>query len=206
MIHELRIYDIAPGALARYIELAETQVPRARGDRFGRLVGFWRAASGSRDRVFHVWEYESLDDRQAGRDALFRERPWLDDFIAHVWPIIVEQRVVFLAPRGTITKPAAGTSHLYELRTTHARTGHPGALADALAGHPAGAGEARVACWTGIAPWPNSVVELFAHPAAAPQVAQVETLVPVPAADGGAALSRSAHAEWLVPIAISPLC
>lgn len=205
MIHELRLYDLAPGMLPRYLDLAEKQVPIARGDRFGRLVGFWTAAAGNPERVLHVWEYDSLDARQAGRDALFRERAWLDDFIAHVWPIIDRQQVVFLEPRGPMRPPTTGT-HLYELRTTHARTGTPKQTHDALAAQALRAGTTRVAGWTGIAPWPNSVVELFAH---ADTAAVMKAHARAPAgrdpATAEAVAGTRIDTEWLVPIAISPL-
>jgi hypothetical protein len=203
MIHELRIYTLKPGKLNEYLHLAETKVNSTRGDRFGRLVGFWYSDFGVQNRVFHIWEYADLNARQQGRIDLFQEQRWLTEFIAHVWPIIELQEVYFLELQSRFVAPAT-QRNVYEMKFMHARTGYPKELAQASSALPLPAGSTRVVQYTGISPLPNQVIEIVAHQNLAARLALTQRSVAVREFLEEQEIAQT-RSELLLPIEISPL-
>lgn len=164
MIHEWRIYTLDPARVEEYLALAAGAGLRIRGERSGRLIGFWRAASGTLDQVHHVWEYESLDARQRQRAALLADPAWASDFLAQALPIITAQAVAFLEPLQAVAPPAA-PGRKWICRRYVCRPGQTARFAAGLQRQENGPRH----LWAAIAPDPNMVIELAPHdPSAGP--------------------------------------
>lgn len=163
VIHEYRTYTLHPGQLERYLELAETVVQPIRQDRYGRLVGFWYSEFGSLHQVHHVWEYPSLDRRQADRKDLFERSDWMNEFIAHAWPTMQIQEVRFMIPAQPYNE-VAGTHQLYEARIYRTVVGKFKEGVEAVRARPLAAGATRVGLWRCETPQPNEVCEIVAYP------------------------------------------
>jgi NIPSNAP len=98
MIHELRTYTLHPGKLADYIYLWETVGWPARGHRYGTLLGFWTGEFGELNRVFHIWQFDGLDERTAVRGRMMRDDRWVKEFLPAAVPMIARQESVILTP------------------------------------------------------------------------------------------------------------
>jgi len=98
MIHELRIYTLAQGALREYIELQQALARPIRGDRYGKLLEYWTAMSGESSRVVHLWEYTSFEERLRLRAELAANPRWKDEYSPRSHPLIERQENVVLVP------------------------------------------------------------------------------------------------------------
>lgn len=162
MIHEYRTYTIHPGQLARYLDLANRKVVSVRGERYGRLVGFWWSEFGTYNQVHHIWEYSSLDSRQSLRKELAVNRDWADGFLAGAWPTMQVQYVRFMVPHTPVVPPTV-RSLAYEARIYGTTPGHFTEVANAVAERPRGEGAHLVAVYNSETPQPNEVCELVAY-------------------------------------------
>lgn len=90
MIHELRAYDLVPGKGPAYLELF-----RKAGVQYVTrhlpMGGYWMTDSGSLNRIYHLWIYESLDERLACRAGLAGDADWNEGFVPRGFPLIVAQ-------------------------------------------------------------------------------------------------------------------
>lgn len=91
MIHELRAYDLKPGAGPAYLSLFLRQGIGA-VTRHLPLAGYWLTDTGALNRLYHLWIYENLQERAAARIALAADRDWVEGFVPHGFPMIVTQR------------------------------------------------------------------------------------------------------------------
>lgn len=98
MIHELRIYTLAQGALSEYIELQRELARPIRGDRYGKLLEYWTAMSGESGRVVHLWEYASFEERLRLRAELAANPRWKEEYSPYSHPLIERQENVVLMP------------------------------------------------------------------------------------------------------------
>lgn len=169
MVDELRIYTLRPGAMAAYMDLAARVAVPVRGDRYGRLLGFWANEVGAANSVVNLWQHEDLQTRKALRQALEALPAWRDDYLAGVRPLMLRQVVRFLDAVLPLSAPATTGPHVFELRLFRARAGEAGALADALA---MDAEPGLVGLWTTFAGPINEVVQMLAHPDPAARLAR----------------------------------
>lgn len=129
MIHELRTYTLVPGKQAEYLKLnAEVGRP-IRGDAYGKLEGSWTTEFGVLNRFVHLWNYQSLDERDRLRAELAKKDAWTTQYLPKIRPLIVAQENKFLSPQLPLTPPAE-PGNLYELRWYRA---HPGRAGEWLA-------------------------------------------------------------------------
>jgi hypothetical protein len=165
MIHELRTYTLHPGKLGQYLDhVANLAVP-IRGDRFGKLLGYWSTELGTLNQVVHLWEHADFAARTAARAALAKHERWVTEYLPATVPSLLRQETMILIPVDWYPfRPASGMG-VYELRSYRA---HPGKAAEWL-GHFREAMPARqkysspVAVWsTEIGPL-NTVVHLWGY-------------------------------------------
>ncbi|HEV7267891.1 MAG TPA: NIPSNAP family protein [Falsiroseomonas sp.] len=175
MVDELRVYTLRPGAMARYMTLAETVAVPLRGDRFGVLLGFWAGEVGAANSVFNLWRHEDLETRRRRRLELEALPAWREQYLAAVRPLMLRQVVRFLDATLPLMAPPAA-AHLYEMRMLRTRAGEAAALARAMAARP---DPGTLGIWTTSAGPINEVVQLLAHADAAERLA-----ASVHAADG----------------------
>lgn len=164
MIFELRTYTLYPGKLPEYLHLAKTIGRPVRGNDYGVCHAYWTSDYGMVDQVWHLWSFESLDDRTRQRAKLAKMNRWMVDYGGQVLPILQRQEIRFLNPVSSLNPPAPGG--LFELRLNHMKPGCARPWLNAVFGKE-GAGNApapHVGLWVGEAPQPNEVVELLAYP------------------------------------------
>lgn len=120
MIHELRIYTLAPGTQPSFLAHAQEVGMRVRGQKYGRLEGYWTSEFGTLNQVFHLWSFPGLDERARLLGELGRIEEWTRDYLPKARSMILTQETSILAPALPIDAPAEAPN-LYELRryTTH---------------------------------------------------------------------------------------
>jgi hypothetical protein len=125
VIHELRTYAVQPGRLAEYVDKSGAIGRPIRGDRFGKLVGYFTTELGPLNRVVHFWEYEDLAARTAARAGLAQEPRWTQEYLPVSGPLLQEQDNTILVPvEWYPLRPSSGMG-VYELRVYRL---HPGRL------------------------------------------------------------------------------
>ena len=63
MVYELRCYTLSPGKMPEYLKAAETIGRPARGQNFGVNHGYWTAEFGALNQIWHLWKYDSYEER-----------------------------------------------------------------------------------------------------------------------------------------------
>lgn len=123
MIHELRTYTVKSGRAGEYAEQSGALGRPIRGDRYGRLVGYWTSDIGPLNQVVHLWEYADLAARAAARAGLARNERWVTEYLPVSAPLLETQENMILVPADWYPlRPATGMG-VYELRVYRA---HPG--------------------------------------------------------------------------------
>jgi hypothetical protein len=156
MVDELRIYTLRPGAMARYLELAETVAVPIRGDRHGVLLGFWGGEVGAANTVFNLWRHESLETRKQVRATLETLPDWRARYLAAVRPLMLRQVVRFMDEVVPLGRASSG---LYEMRLIRCVAGSAGELSRAMAEEPEAG---QIGLWLTTAGPINEVVQLLA--------------------------------------------
>lgn len=91
MIYELRAYDLVPGKGPEYLD-----VFRKNGVQYVTrhlpMGGYWLTDSGALNRLYHLWIYESLEERLLCRAGLAGDAEWNEGFVPKGFPLIVSQR------------------------------------------------------------------------------------------------------------------
>ncbi len=209
VVDELRIYTLRPGAMPRYMDLAEKVAVPVRGDSCGTLLGFWGNEVGAANAVVNLWRHEDLETRKRLRAALEANPAWREQYLTGVRPLMLRQVVRFMDAVVPLAAPASGPAsgpvtphpHLYEQRLFRARAGEAGALAEALARD---AEPGQIAVWLTFAGPINEVVQLLAHPDPAARLARSLC------GEEGAMVRHAARIEevetsFMLPAAHSPL-
>jgi hypothetical protein len=212
MIHELRTYTTHPGRAGEYAELSGSIGRPIRGDRFGRLIGYFTSDLGSLNQVVHLWEYADLAARAAARAALAQDERWRTEYLPRSTPLLQAQENMILNPADWYPlRPPSGDGHVYELRVYRL---HPGKVAEWMgifrAGLPAREKHAApVALWsTEIGPL-NTVAHLWAYRDPAQRAESRRAALADPAWKDTVAklgpLMQAMTATLLVPTPFSPL-
>ncbi len=168
MLHELRFYQIAPGRVADYVEHAGAVAVPFRGDRYGKLLGFWSCEIGAANCVFNLWEHESVATREALRADLQKQPAWRNGYLPHSQPLMRRQLSRLLTPLST-PKPPSTPGNTYLIRIFRTRPGKTQEFASHVeAGLPAGPAAHAIATWTGNTGEVNEVLHLSAYPQSEP--------------------------------------
>lgn len=125
MVHELRTYTLVPGKQGEYLKLASEVSRKIRGDKFGKLEGYWATEFGTLNQVVHLWNYADLNERERLRGELARNEEWTKGYLPQTRPLVLAQENKILAPQLPL-KPPAGDGHLYELRWYRTQPGKAG--------------------------------------------------------------------------------
>ena len=95
MLHELRIYDLRPGAVPVYADLFRFRgLPHV--TRHLPMAGYWATDSGALNRVYHLWVYADLAERDACRAGLAADAEWMQGFVPEGFPLILQQQNLIL--------------------------------------------------------------------------------------------------------------
>ena len=76
IIFDHRVYTIKPNRLARFLETYERLALPLQRKYLGEPYGFFVSYIGPLSRVVHLWQYESLADREQRRDAMEADPEW----------------------------------------------------------------------------------------------------------------------------------
>jgi len=76
MIFDHRTYTIKPNRLETFLETYERLALPLQRKYLGEPYGFFVAHIGPLSRVVHLWQYESLADREERRDAMEADPEW----------------------------------------------------------------------------------------------------------------------------------
>ena len=83
MIYELRTYTLMPGKQGEYLKLNGEIGRKIRGDKYGKLEGYWSTEFGTLNQLVHLWSYRR--PRRA-RAPAGRARPKDEDVDQGVHP------------------------------------------------------------------------------------------------------------------------
>lgn len=99
MIVDERTYTLYPGKVPEFYELYQAEGLEVQKRYLGNLLGFFQTEFGELNQIVHLWGYESLDDRQRRRAALFQDKQWLAYLAkARQYFIKMENRLLIPAP------------------------------------------------------------------------------------------------------------
>jgi hypothetical protein len=165
MIYELRTYTFHNGKVPAYLDLARRIGRPVRGNDFGINHGYWTSEFGQLNQVWHLWSYDSLDERERLRGELAKNERWTKEYGPGVRPLLQRQDIRFLKPVVPL-KPPASSGNVYELRMYRTQPGAVGTWAQLFKGilPVREKYSANVGLWTGEAPQPNEVVHLWSYP------------------------------------------
>ena len=76
MIIDHRVYTIKPNRLSRFLETYERLALPLQRKYLGEPYGFFVSHIGPLNRVVHLWQYESLADREQRRDGMEADLAW----------------------------------------------------------------------------------------------------------------------------------
>ena len=162
MIYELRTYTFHPGKINQYLEVAKNVGRPVRGQDYGINCGYWTSEFGSLNQIWHLWQYESMEERARLRDALSKNERWTKEYGPAIRPLIQRQDIRFLnAVNGP--NPPAQEGGFYELRMYRFNLGMAGPFAqrykDIL---PVREKYSKnIGLFTGEAPQPNEVLHMW---------------------------------------------
>ena len=210
MIHELRIYTAKAGTAAQMAKNSGEVARDIRGDKYGKLEGYWITEIGPLNQVVHLWSYKDLNTRAELRAALGRDERWGKEYLPLIRPILVRQDIRLLNPIVGINKPAS-TGNVYELRYYRLR---PGAAKEWVK-HFTEALPVRekyskiVGLWQTEAGQPNEVCHIWAYPDLNARAAARAAAVADPGWQAflkkGGDLLEEMHTMVMLPAAHSPL-
>lgn len=167
MIHELRIYTLKPGKLGEYLNLAKTVGRPARGQNYGVNLGYWTPEFGTLNQVWHIWSYDSLDERARLRGELAKNEAWTRDYIPAIRPLLERQDISFIHPMKDVVAPAE-EGGVYEMRIYRTEMGAARPYAEEyLKIMPHRETFSRnVGLWVGESPQPNQVLHMWNYKSA----------------------------------------
>jgi hypothetical protein len=165
MIFELRTYTMHNGKLNEYLHAARTIGRPARGQDYGTVHGYWTSEFGTLNQIWHLWSYDSLDERARLRSALSQNERWTKEYVPTIRPLLMRQDIRFLHPVYGPNKPAQ-EGGFYELRMYRMHPGRAAGWAQAFKGvMPVREKYSKnVGIWLGEAPQPNEVLHMWHYP------------------------------------------
>ena len=162
MIHELRTYTFHPGKINQYLDVARTIGRPVRGQNYGINLGYWTSEFGSLNQIWHLWQYDSMEQRAHLRDELAKNERWTKEYVPAIRPLIARQDIRFLNPIYGPNKPEK-EGGFYELRMYRF---NPGTAAPWARGYrdimPVREKYSKnVGLWLGEAPQPNEALHMW---------------------------------------------
>ena len=100
MIFDHRMYTMRPNRVAAFLATYERVALPLQRKYLGEPYGFFVTDIGPLSRIVHIWQYESIADRQARRDAMEADPAW------HEYRRIVIEEDNLLDMQNMIVKPA----------------------------------------------------------------------------------------------------
>ena len=163
-LYELRNYQLKPGEAGTMVKAASTVEHGIRGDKYGKLEGYWWTDIGLLNQVINLWSYADFNERARAHAELAKDAQWAKEYLPLVSPIITRLDIRLL---NAVKSPIAPASpgNVYELRNYRAK---PGAAKPWLeiftAALPARERHSKiVGLWQTDASQPNEICHLWAY-------------------------------------------
>ena len=141
MVYELRTYTLVPGKMPEYLKAAETIGRPARGNNYGVNHGYWTSEFGALNQIWHLWKYDSYDERTRLRNELQKNKDWTEKYVPIVRTCVQRQDLRLMNPVVDIKPDDGTTGNVYELRIYRLQPRRRGAVRQGLQGGPGGARE-----------------------------------------------------------------
>src|SRR5688572_24583210 len=125
MLYELRMDTLFPGKLPEFLDLSGGLGVPIRGERYGRLHGFWGVDAGSAHTAVHLWSHADFQARHNARVAMNKDAAWTGQYMPRITPLVQRQEIRLLTPVRPL-RPPAMPGGVYELRRTTTRAFHVG--------------------------------------------------------------------------------
>ena len=116
MVYEFRTYTLAPGKMPEYLKAAETIGRPARGNNYGVNHGYWTSEVGALNQIWHLWKYDSYEERTRLRAELQKNKDWTEKYIPIVKTCVVRQDLRLMNAVVDIRPDDGTTGNVYELR------------------------------------------------------------------------------------------
>jgi NIPSNAP len=163
-LYELRNYLLKPGEAGTMVKAASTIEHGIRGDKYGRLEGYWSTDIGLLNQVINLWSYADFNDRAQAHAELARNVEWTKEYLPVVSPVILRLDIRLL---NAVKSPVAPASpgNVYELRNFRAKPGAAEQWLDIfMAALPARERHSKiVGLWQTDASQPNEICHLWAY-------------------------------------------
>lgn len=117
MIVDIRIYTLPPGALAGYVQKYSTDGYPIQQKHGLNCLGYFTAEVGFLNRIYHVWSYPSVEDREKKRAALGADPAW-QAYLAGNRDALVSQenKIMNAAPFFPMKNPMPGPVGVVDFR------------------------------------------------------------------------------------------
>ena len=112
-IYELRTYTVQPSSYLPFLELTNKYINLRTVH--SKLIGYWISEIGGVNEVFHLWEYESLDQRQQVRNALVGDKVWQQEYMVPMRTMLQKQENSLLLSLTDEVKENDKKGSIYEL-------------------------------------------------------------------------------------------
>jgi len=97
MIYEERTYRLKTGTAPEYLRLVAEEGIAIQAGHLGRLIGYFSTDIGPLNQIVHIWAFDSLEDRERRRAALWADPAW-QAFIPKIQRLIESMECKILKP------------------------------------------------------------------------------------------------------------
>jgi hypothetical protein len=96
MIYEMRTYQLKVGVMPRYVEqFGRVGLPIVA--RYCTLIGYWSVETGPLNKVVHIWQFDSVQQREEARSRWWQDRDWLETYLPLALPLVESQESILLS-------------------------------------------------------------------------------------------------------------
>ncbi|MCI0439521.1 MAG: NIPSNAP family protein [Chloroflexi bacterium] len=92
MIYDMRIYDLQPGAVPKYMDAVRDVALKIREDYGIKLAGWYYTDVGPQHRIVHIWAYQDYAHFEKAREAVHHDPRWTNDYLPRVRGLVVKQQ------------------------------------------------------------------------------------------------------------------
>lgn len=165
MLYEMRVYQVPPGKAPAFVKLVDEIGRPIRGDKYGKMEGYWISELGELNRVWHLWSHADIAARAENRRRLAQDKAWTTEFLPRIKDLILRQDIMLLNPVRDLTNKPATRGNVYEFRDYRCGFGKAAAFAQALVeAMPVRERYSKnVGVWLGEAPQPNQCCHLWVY-------------------------------------------
>ena len=106
MIYDMRIYDVQPGAVPRYMEAVREVALKIREDHGVKLAGWYYTDIGPLNRIVHIWAYRDYAHFEEAREAVRNDPRWSGEYLPRVKGLVVRQQDMMMRGADFFPGPA----------------------------------------------------------------------------------------------------